>query len=69
MAHRIITQMAFTGARVLGRAFTEAYKQASASQVHSFALYALEKTIPLTLNTRNTHKQARPAQTPYHQQA
>ncbi|SMR48817.1 unnamed protein product [Zymoseptoria tritici ST99CH_3D1] len=37
MAHRIITQMAFTGARVLGRAFTEAYKQASASQKYAQA--------------------------------
>lgn len=32
-AHRIITQVVFTGARVFGRAFAEAYKQASASQV------------------------------------
>jgi import inner membrane translocase subunit TIM16 len=32
MAHRIITQVVFTGARVFGRAFAEAYKQASASQ-------------------------------------
>ncbi|KAI7086543.1 hypothetical protein KC356_g4930, partial [Hortaea werneckii] len=32
MAHRIISQVVFTGARVFGRAFAEAYKQASASQ-------------------------------------
>lgn len=32
-AHRIISQIVFTGARVFGRAFTEAYKQAAASQV------------------------------------
>lgn len=32
-AHRIISQIVFTGARVFGRAFAEAYKQASASQV------------------------------------
>lgn len=32
MAHRIITQVVFTGARVFGRAFAEAYRQASASQ-------------------------------------
>jgi import inner membrane translocase subunit TIM16 len=31
-AHRIITQVFVTGARVFGRAFAEAYKQASASQ-------------------------------------
>ncbi|KAM0720946.1 hypothetical protein Q7P37_003231 [Cladosporium fusiforme] len=31
-AHRIITQVVFTGARVFGRAFAEAYRQASASQ-------------------------------------
>ena len=29
-AHRIITQVVITGSRVLGRAFAEAYKQASA---------------------------------------
>jgi import inner membrane translocase subunit TIM16 len=33
MAHRIVTQIVFTGARVFGRAFAEAYKQAAASQV------------------------------------
>jgi import inner membrane translocase subunit TIM16 len=43
MAHRIITQMAFTGARVLGRAFTEAYKQASASQVHPITFLAVQR--------------------------
>ncbi|KAI9700864.1 MAG: mitochondrial import inner membrane translocase subunit TIM16 [Candelina mexicana] len=32
MAHRIITQVVLVGSRVLGRAFTEAYRQASASQ-------------------------------------
>lgn len=30
MAHRIITQVVIVGSRVLGRAFVEAYKQASA---------------------------------------
>ncbi|AET40733.1 import motor complex subunit PAM16 Ecym_6357 [Eremothecium cymbalariae DBVPG len=29
MAHRILVQVIFTGARVFGRAFTEAYKQAA----------------------------------------
>ncbi|KAL1589300.1 Mitochondrial import inner membrane translocase subunit tim16 [Cladosporium halotolerans] len=37
MAHRIITQVVFTGARVVGRAFAEAYKQASASQKYAAA--------------------------------
>lgn len=36
-AHRIITQIVFTGTRVLGRAFAEAYKQAAASSQHSRA--------------------------------
>ncbi|KAJ5612844.1 hypothetical protein N7510_006038 [Penicillium lagena] len=31
MAHRIVTQVVVTGARVFGRAFAEAYKQAQAS--------------------------------------
>ncbi|CBF81393.1 hypothetical protein AN5693.2 [Aspergillus nidulans FGSC A4] len=31
MAHRIVTQVVVTGARVFGRAFAEAYKQASAA--------------------------------------
>ncbi|KAL1976879.1 hypothetical protein VTN31DRAFT_3161 [Thermomyces dupontii] len=31
MAHRIVTQIVITGARVFGRAFAEAYKQAAAS--------------------------------------
>ncbi|KAG9242190.1 mitochondrial import inner membrane translocase subunit tim-16 [Calycina marina] len=37
MAHRIITQVVLTGGRVLGRAFTEAYKQASASSQYAKA--------------------------------
>ncbi|KAF2133580.1 cochaperone Pam16 [Dothidotthia symphoricarpi CBS 119687] len=32
MAHRIITQVVFSGARIIGRAVTESYKQAAASQ-------------------------------------
>ncbi|MCJ1310771.1 mitochondrial import inner membrane translocase subunit TIM16 [Agyrium rufum] len=35
MAHRIITQIVFVGARVVGRAFSEAWKQASASQQYA----------------------------------
>ncbi|KAI4121501.1 MAG: hypothetical protein LQ347_006837 [Umbilicaria vellea] len=35
MAHRIITQVVLVGSRVLGRAFAEAYKQASASQKYA----------------------------------
>ncbi|KAI9766451.1 MAG: mitochondrial import inner membrane translocase subunit TIM16 [Geoglossum simile] len=38
MAHRIITQVVITGSRVLGRAFLEAYKQATAS--HKYAQQA-----------------------------
>ncbi|KAF2843163.1 cochaperone Pam16 [Patellaria atrata CBS 101060] len=37
MAHRIITQVVITGSRVIGRAFAEAYKQASASQKYAAA--------------------------------
>ncbi|KAH7380987.1 Pam16-domain-containing protein [Cadophora sp. MPI-SDFR-AT-0126] len=36
-AHRIITQVIFTGTRVVGRAFAEAYKQASASSQYAKA--------------------------------
>ncbi|KAI1908381.1 mitochondrial import inner membrane translocase subunit TIM16 [Ophidiomyces ophidiicola] len=35
MAHRIVTQIVLTGTRVLGRAFAEAYKQASASSKYA----------------------------------
>ncbi|KAI0433789.1 Pam16-domain-containing protein [Xylaria sp. FL1042] len=37
MAHRIITQIVVTGSRVLGRAITEAYKQAQASSNYARA--------------------------------
>ncbi|KAH8808523.1 mitochondrial import inner membrane translocase subunit tim-16 [Xylogone sp. PMI_703] len=37
MAHRIIFQVVLTGSRVLGRAFAEAYKQASASSQYAKA--------------------------------
>ncbi|KAF2863842.1 mitochondrial import inner membrane translocase subunit tim16 [Piedraia hortae CBS 480.64] len=37
MAHRIISQVVFTGARVVGKAFAEAYKQAASSQRHAAA--------------------------------
>ncbi|KAL1888040.1 mitochondrial import inner membrane translocase subunit TIM16 [Sporothrix stenoceras] len=37
MAHRLITQVIFIGSRVLGRAFTEAYKQANASSQYARA--------------------------------
>ncbi|EAW11829.1 import motor complex subunit PAM16 [Aspergillus clavatus NRRL 1] len=36
-AHRIVTQVVVTGARVFGRAFAEAYKQASASSKYAQA--------------------------------
>ncbi|QIW95075.1 hypothetical protein AMS68_000593 [Peltaster fructicola] len=35
MAHRIISQVVFSGARVLGKAFAESYKQLSASQKYA----------------------------------
>ncbi|OQO01402.1 Mitochondrial import inner membrane translocase subunit tim16 [Cryoendolithus antarcticus] len=38
MAHRIISQVVITGARVFGRAFAEAYKQASASQKYAASM-------------------------------
>ncbi|KAJ9632410.1 mitochondrial import inner membrane translocase subunit TIM16 [Taxawa tesnikishii (nom. ined.)] len=38
MAHRIITQVFVTGARVFGRAFAEAYKHASATQKYQAAM-------------------------------
>lgn len=34
-AHRIVSQVVFTGARVFGRAFAEAYRQASASSKYA----------------------------------
>ncbi|KAI2608027.1 protein transporter [Hypoxylon sp. NC1633] len=37
MAHRIITKIVLVGTRVLGRAFTEAYKQAQASSNYARA--------------------------------
>ncbi|KAF2141854.1 uncharacterized protein K452DRAFT_326896 [Aplosporella prunicola CBS 121167] len=37
MAHRIITQVVITGSRVFGRAVTEAWKQAQASQKYAQA--------------------------------
>jgi mitochondrial import inner membrane translocase subunit TIM16 len=46
-AHRILAQVVITGSRVLGRAFAEAYKQASASQ--KFAA-AATKNDPQAMN-------------------
>ncbi|EPE07207.1 cochaperone pam16 [Ophiostoma piceae UAMH 11346] len=37
MAYRLITQVVVIGSRVLGRAFSEAYKQANASSKHARA--------------------------------
>lgn len=36
-AHRIITQVVFSGARIIGRAVAESYKQASATQKYAAA--------------------------------
>ncbi|KAF2865967.1 Pam16-domain-containing protein [Massariosphaeria phaeospora] len=35
MAHRIITQVVFTGARIVGRAVAESYRQAAATQKYA----------------------------------
>ncbi|ORY17835.1 mitochondrial import inner membrane translocase-like protein subunit tim16 [Clohesyomyces aquaticus] len=37
MAHRIITQVVFTGARIIGRAVSESYRQAAATQKYAAA--------------------------------
>ncbi|KAL5118067.1 hypothetical protein ACEQ8H_004054 [Pleosporales sp. CAS-2024a] len=37
MAHRIITQVVFSGARILGRAVSESYRQAAAAQKYAAA--------------------------------
>ncbi|KAK3073224.1 mitochondrial import inner membrane translocase subunit TIM16 [Teratosphaeriaceae sp. CCFEE 6253] len=50
MAHRIISQVVFTGARVFGRAFAEAYKQASASQKYA----AANSSNPTAANTSSS---------------
>jgi len=52
MAHRIITQVVITGTRVLGRAFAEAYKQASASSQYA---KAQAKSNPGAANTFASH--------------
>ena len=44
-AHRIISQVVVTGARVFGRAFAEAYKQASASQVRLVIYHIRDKGV------------------------
>ncbi|EUC34528.1 hypothetical protein COCCADRAFT_93360, partial [Bipolaris zeicola 26-R-13] len=36
-AHRIITQVVFSGARIIGRAVSESYRQAAASQKYAAA--------------------------------
>ncbi|KAF2190945.1 protein transporter [Zopfia rhizophila CBS 207.26] len=37
MAHRIISQVVFTGARIIGRAVAESYRQAAATQKYAAA--------------------------------
>ena len=49
-AHRILTQVFVTGARVFGRAFAEAYKQASASQKYAQSLQGNNPTAANTLS-------------------
>lgn len=48
-AHRILAQIVFTGTRVVGRAFAEAYKQASASS--KYASHAQKHGTGSTTNT------------------
>ncbi|KAI2636673.1 Pam16-domain-containing protein [Xylaria nigripes] len=48
MAHRILTQIVITGSRVLGRAFTEAYKQAQASSNYARAQAKLNPNGPVS---------------------
>ncbi|KAJ5683085.1 mitochondrial import inner membrane translocase subunit TIM16 [Penicillium macrosclerotiorum] len=50
MAHRIVSQVLVTGARVFGRAFTEAYKQAQATGKHSAAKKGTGFSSGLTLD-------------------
>ncbi|KAH6678489.1 mitochondrial import inner membrane translocase subunit tim-16 [Halenospora varia] len=52
MAHRAIIQVVLTGGRVLGRAFTEAYKQASASSQYA---KSQSKNNPGQANTFASH--------------
>jgi import inner membrane translocase subunit TIM16 len=58
MAHRIFTQAAVTGARILGTAFREAYKQASASQKYAAAAARSGKHNPLTSSSGLTLEEA-----------
>ncbi|KAG7926817.1 hypothetical protein KL925_003102 [Ogataea polymorpha] len=44
MAHRLLVQVVFTGARVFGRAFTEAYRQAAAATTAQQAQGAAKQT-------------------------
>ncbi|ODQ80903.1 hypothetical protein BABINDRAFT_160349 [Babjeviella inositovora NRRL Y-12698] len=44
MAHRLLIQVAVTGAQVFGRAFTEAYKQAAATTAKQSASRAARAT-------------------------
>ncbi|KAI1436532.1 Pam16-domain-containing protein [Xylaria sp. CBS 124048] len=47
IAHRIITQIVLTGSRVLGRAFTEAFKQAQASSNYARAQAKINPNAPV----------------------
>ncbi|KAI1078783.1 protein transporter [Whalleya microplaca] len=46
MAHRIITQIVVTGSRVLGRAFSEAWKQAQATGEYARAQAKINPNAP-----------------------
>lgn len=45
MAHRVLWQVAVTGSQVVGKAFVEAYKQASSASVKASANAAAKKNV------------------------
>lgn len=51
MAHRVISQIAIVGCRILGRAFLEAYKQAQASSKYARANGSTSTASSATIRT------------------
>ncbi|GMG55790.1 unnamed protein product [Ambrosiozyma monospora] len=54
MAHRLLVQVVFTGAKVFGRAFTEAYKQAAAATTAQQATSSNSKKSASAASARDT---------------
>lgn len=54
MAHRLLAQVVVTGARVFGRAFTEAYKEAAAATTAQQAQKATGKDAKTNSTSRDT---------------